>query len=309
MFDWICALTADCLTCQNSKPKPKYRNEVPLEQWQNETVRFRTIQIDHKGPFHPTSASNVHCLLVIDAFSRFLMVYPIRNTTAVATITAVEKWILSFGIPQSIILDRGVAFINTEFSNWTKELGITLRSRAAYSPWTNGKTETQNQRIARYWRNFFNDAGNNCSSLAPKFAFAHNTSVNHATGKPHMKSSLAPNHKLLCHSSCDFIGKNTSFAVQIFVKTFLFLIARSVDNLLQPQLSPALLDENEPSNKSIPQLRTMPRTDSTVTRLSQSLQAGTPSRDRTESTRQKPQTRFYAKPKTSTAKAWTLYRY
>ena len=27
MFDWICALTADCLTCQNNKPKPKHRNE------------------------------------------------------------------------------------------------------------------------------------------------------------------------------------------------------------------------------------------------------------------------------------------
>ena len=31
MFDWICALTADCLTCRNNKPKPKHRNEVPLE--------------------------------------------------------------------------------------------------------------------------------------------------------------------------------------------------------------------------------------------------------------------------------------
>ena len=29
MFDWICALTADCITCQNNKPKPKHRNEVP----------------------------------------------------------------------------------------------------------------------------------------------------------------------------------------------------------------------------------------------------------------------------------------
>ena len=40
MFDWICALTANCLTCQNNKPKPKHRNEVPLEKWQNETVLF-----------------------------------------------------------------------------------------------------------------------------------------------------------------------------------------------------------------------------------------------------------------------------
>ena len=53
MFDWICALTADCLTCQNNKPKPKQRNEVPLEEWQNETAPFRTIQIDHTGPLHP----------------------------------------------------------------------------------------------------------------------------------------------------------------------------------------------------------------------------------------------------------------
>ena len=72
----------------------------------------------------------VHCLLIIDAFSRFLMVYPVRNTTALG-ITAVEKWILSFGISHSIIHDRGTAFINTEFVNWTKGLGITLRPRAA----------------------------------------------------------------------------------------------------------------------------------------------------------------------------------
>ena len=94
MFDWLCALTADCFTCQNNKPKPKHWNEVPLEERQNETVPFRTVHIDHKGPLHPTSANNVHCLPIIDAFSRFLMVYPVRNTTAPATIIAVENWIL-----------------------------------------------------------------------------------------------------------------------------------------------------------------------------------------------------------------------
>ena len=183
MFDWICALTADCLTCQNSKLKPKHQNEVPLEEWQNETVPFRIVHIDHKRPLHPTIASNLHCLLIIDAFSRLLMVYPVRNTPALETNSAVEKWILYFGIPQSIFHDRGTAFINTEFINWTKQLGITLRPRTAHSPWTNGKRGTQNQHYARYRRNFPNDAGNNWSSLAPKFAFAHNTSANYTTGK------------------------------------------------------------------------------------------------------------------------------
>ena len=65
MFDWICALTADCLPCQNNKPKPKYRKKVPLEEWQKDTVPFRAIHIDHKGPLHPPSNRNLHCLLVI----------------------------------------------------------------------------------------------------------------------------------------------------------------------------------------------------------------------------------------------------
>ena len=249
MFDWICALTADCLTCQNNKPKPKHRNEVPLEEWQNETVSFCTIHIDHKGPIHPTSAGNVHCLLIVDAFCRFLMVYPVRNTTALATITAVEKWILSFGIPQSIIHDRGTAFINTEFVNWTKELGITLRPRTAFSPWTNGKIETQNQHIARYWRNFLNDAGNNWSSLAPKFAFAHNTSVNYTTGKtpyeivfgtkPQIPMSLKlglyrNKHKLCCSKFCENLPSHSHSDNS--------LKNELLDNLLQPQLSQALLE-------------------------------------------------------------------
>ena len=179
MFDWICALIADCITCQNNKSKPKHRNEVPLDELQNDTIPFRTVNIDHKGPLHPPSNCNLHCLLIIDSFSRFLMVYSVINTSAPATIAAVEKCIHSFGIPQSIIHDRGTAFINTDFINWTKELGIILTPRTAYSPCTNGKVETQSQHNARCWRNFLNDAGTNWSSLAPRFAFAHNTSVNY----------------------------------------------------------------------------------------------------------------------------------
>ena len=226
MFDWIFALKADCLTCQNKKPQPKHRNEVPLEEWQNETVPFCTIHIDHKGPNHPTNAGNVHCLLIVDAFSRFLMVYPVQNTTAVATITAVEKWILSFAIPQSIIHDRVTAFINTEFINWTKELGITLRPRTAYSPWTNGKIETQNQHIARHWRIFLTilrTIGLHWHGSLPSPATLVSTI---RLGKPHMKLFLVlgQKQKFLCHSSWDFIGINTNFAVPNSVNTFLLTL-------------------------------------------------------------------------------------
>ena len=54
------------------------------------------------------------------------MVYPVTITGAQATTSAVEKWIHSFGIPLSFVHDRGTAFINTEFINWTKKLRIIL---------------------------------------------------------------------------------------------------------------------------------------------------------------------------------------
>ena len=177
------------------------------------------------------------------------MVYPVANTSAHITIAAFEKWTLSLGIPQSIIHDRGTAFINADFVNWTKELGITLRPRTAYSPWTNGKVDTQNQHIARYWRSFLNDAGNKWSLLAPKFAFAHNTSVNYTTGKtPYeiafgtkpqtpmsLKLGLYRNkHKLCCDEFCkDLPGHSHS---ENTTKNQL------LDNLLRPQLSHALLE-------------------------------------------------------------------
>ena len=40
IFDWIWALTADCLTCQNNKSRPKHRNEVPLEDGKTKQFPF-----------------------------------------------------------------------------------------------------------------------------------------------------------------------------------------------------------------------------------------------------------------------------
>ena len=107
MHDWICALTQDCVSCQSNKSKQRRNNEVPLEDCETETQVFRTVHIDHKGPLNPPSRGNSHCLLIIDAFSRYLMAYPVRDTGAHSTINAMEKWIMHYGIPQSII-DCGI---------------------------------------------------------------------------------------------------------------------------------------------------------------------------------------------------------
>ena len=120
--------------------------------------------------------------MVVDAFSRFIQVYPVKAADSEGTIQSMEKFITTFGIPQYIVHDNGTAFLSSDFANWTFELGITLRPRTAYSPWTNGKVEVQNKHLSNYIRHFLNESGNNWASLVDKFAFAHNTAVNYSTG-------------------------------------------------------------------------------------------------------------------------------
>ena len=245
MFDWICALTADCLTCQNNKPKTKLKNETPLEVWQNETTPIRTIHIDHKRPLHPPSNRNLHCLLVIDAFSRFLMVYPVTITGVQVTISAVEIWIHSIGIPQSIVHDRGTAFINAEFVNWTKKWQSLCDLEQHTRIGLKAKMKPRSPLPAELpeWRR------KQLVSLSRNFTFAHNTSVNYTSGntpyenvfgtKPQIPMSLKLvfyriKHKLCCsefykdlpsHSHSENNQKN-----------------HLLDDLFRPQLAHALLE-------------------------------------------------------------------
>ena len=215
MYKWITQLLARCLDCQKNKHKRHDLNQAPLEQW-TDTVPFpfHTVHIDHKGPINPTSNGKKLCLVVVDSLSRFLQVYPVANTTAFETIKTLEKFILTFGIPQKLVYDKGTAFMNEAFNSWLHELGITHAPRTAYSPWTNDKVETQNKHLGTHFRIFFDQAKGNWSDLAAKFAFAHNTTINASTGltpyeicfgqKPQiaifLKLGLLRNSELTCNS-------------------------------------------------------------------------------------------------------------
>ena len=111
------------------------------------------------------------------------MVYPVISSGGQTTMAAVERWICRFAITLFIIHDRGTAFLNTDFVNWTKKIGITFQPQTDCSPWTNDKEETQNEHIASCRLSFLNGAGTNWASLAPKVASVHNTSVKYTTSK------------------------------------------------------------------------------------------------------------------------------
>ena len=123
-----------------------------------------------------------HCLVVLDAFSRFIHVYPVKSTDATHTIEAMSTFITSFWIPQKHVYDRRTSFMSTGFSTFLLEFGMTHAPRMKWLPWSNGKVEIQNKRLSRFFRFYLSEAGNKWAKLACQFAVAHNTSVNSSTG-------------------------------------------------------------------------------------------------------------------------------
>ena len=111
------------------------------------------------------------------------------------------------------------------------------------------KLEPKISTLPKKWWNFLNDAGRNWSSPAPKFAFAHNASVNYTTGKtPYeivsgtkpqipmsLKLGLYRNKHKLCCSECSKDLPSHSHSENR-------LKSQLSDNLPPPQLSHALLE-------------------------------------------------------------------
>ena len=104
MYKWVRTLTKSCLTCRKNKQIQKDQNTAPNEKLGEEVpYPFHTVHINHKGPLNPMSNGKHHCLVVIDAFSGFNQVYPVKSTDATRTIEAMSTFITSFGIPQKLV--------------------------------------------------------------------------------------------------------------------------------------------------------------------------------------------------------------
>ena len=223
MYKWIENLIADCLDCQKIKQKRRDIHEAPLEKW-TDTVpfRFHTFHIDHKGLLNPPSNGIHHCLVIVDSFSRFIQMYPVRSTDAVDTINALEKFILSFAIPQKLVYDKGSAFMNQDFTSYIHELGITPAPRTADSPWTNGNVEIRNKHLGAHLRIFLEQARGNWDKLAQNLPFLI-TLFRMLVQEFHlMKLCLDKNHRYLRHLSWDYYKIHNSPAPPNFVKTCAF---------------------------------------------------------------------------------------
>jgi hypothetical protein len=111
---------------------------------------FEVLNLDHIGPLKPDTNGNIFIWAIIDAFSRWVEIYPTKTTTAAETASCIFQHFGRFDIPKVVHTDRGTAF-HKEFS---RRAALHVRHQksltTAYSCEENGIVGQANQEVLRH---------------------------------------------------------------------------------------------------------------------------------------------------------------
>lgn len=117
-----------------------------------EPIPFRVIHVDHLGPFVRSKKGNCYVLAISDAFSKYLIVKPVRDTRTIHVINILNEITSYFGLPHKVITDRGTAYTAKAFESYCEQNGIKHVKTAVRTPRSNGQVERANQTILNYLR-------------------------------------------------------------------------------------------------------------------------------------------------------------
>ena len=126
-------------------------------------------------------------LVVIDAYSKWLEVFPMSTTTSSATISQLRTLFARFGLPETLVSDNGPQLASTEFAEFCRGNGIHHVMVAPYHPSSNGMAERAVQVFKEGLKK--QQSGSLTDRLA-KFLF-------HYRNTPHSTTGMTPAELLL----------------------------------------------------------------------------------------------------------------
>jgi hypothetical protein len=135
-------LVKQCNGCQRFS---KHRNTpaaalktIPL------TWPFAVWGLDMVGPFKTTLGGLTHMLVAMDKFTKWIKAKPIKKLDGSSTIKFFNEIIRRYGVPHSIITDKGTNFVKRVFANYCGKKGIRLDLASVVHTQTNGQVEKAN---------------------------------------------------------------------------------------------------------------------------------------------------------------------
>jgi hypothetical protein len=171
---------SSCTLCQQCKnPNTKPAGEMKSVQTRGP---WDMLAIDLMGPLPTTQKGNTQLLVVVDHFSKWVELFPLRKATAQAVAQKLENEIFCrWGAPSSLLSDNGKQFISHLVKKLCKNWGVRQKFTSYYHPQCN-ITERVNKNIVAIIRTYVDRKHNRWDEFLPQVGMALRTAVSDTTG-------------------------------------------------------------------------------------------------------------------------------
>jgi len=146
------------------------------------TFPFKQISLDHISPLPKSNGFNA-VLVIVDFLTKFKIFIPAHTTDDSSEFVQhyINHVFPYFGLPGSIVSDRGSTFVSKFTQALWKQLSIKSLPSTAYHPQTNGQTERANEELEQFIRFYCDYQHENWRSLLPLAQFVLNSRFHSGT--------------------------------------------------------------------------------------------------------------------------------
>uniref|UniRef100_A0A803JEM1 Gypsy retrotransposon integrase-like protein 1 n=1 Tax=Xenopus tropicalis TaxID=8364 RepID=A0A803JEM1_XENTR len=167
MKDTVEQVVSSCLICAQVNPCPKGQ-KVPLQHLAPADGPWSALQIDYIGPLQSGRYGLKYALVVVDIFSKWVEVIPVKRDDALTTAKVLWEHIFSrWGFPQILESDRGTHFTGQVMQATCAILGIKQRFHFVYHPISAGIVERMNRTLKSRISKMLLDKGNTWVEALP----------------------------------------------------------------------------------------------------------------------------------------------
>lgn len=170
-----------CKKCALHKPEQK--KVAGLLAPHNPQKRpWEVLSTDLIGPLPPSSQGYTNILVVLDTFTKFCLLFPLRKATAASVVRHLENDVfLMYGAPRTILADNGVQFKSKEYRNLMMKYHVKPVYCPLYNPQSN-PTERVNRVIKTIISTYVGENHRKWADNLQKVACAIRTSSHETTG-------------------------------------------------------------------------------------------------------------------------------
>ncbi|VDI78894.1 Hypothetical predicted protein [Mytilus galloprovincialis] len=172
MYEDIRQYVKTCEVCQQSK-RNYGAKRPPLKPQISDDI-FSRWHMDILSGLPTTPDKFKHVLLVVDSYSKWSEIFPLKTQEAGEVAGILYREIISrYGAPRVLISDRGRNFTSNLVKALSEMFQITRHLTSSYHPQTNGSVERMNSVILQSIRSYAKDQQDDWVHLLPGIMMAY----------------------------------------------------------------------------------------------------------------------------------------